>query len=61
MKQYHNDEELANTVLIADMCEPYNILGPPNPPEFNCPSGYSTKRISPLYLQNGMGTKDAAC
>ena len=57
MKQYHNDEELANTVLIADMCEPYNILGPPNPPEFKCPSGYSPKEYLRYICKIGWAQK----
>jgi len=43
MKQFHTDDELENTVRIADMCEQYNILGAPNPPEFPSPSGYNPK------------------
>ena len=37
MKKFHTDEELENTIRIADMCEQYNILGVPNPPEFKSP------------------------
>ena len=43
MKQFHTDDELENTIRIADMCEQYNILGAPNPPEFPSPSGYNPK------------------
>jgi len=39
MQEFHTDEELANTNVIADMCEDYNILAPPNPPKFTCPDG----------------------
>ena len=47
MKKWHTEEELENTVKIAEMCEEYNILSPPNPPEFNPPG-----RISPAdYLR----------
>ena len=43
MSSFHTDEELANTNLIADMCEKYPILGPPSPPKFPCPKGFSPK------------------
>ena len=43
MKKFHTDEELDNTLKIASMCEQYNILGAPNPPEFKAPTGYSPK------------------
>jgi len=33
------DEEIANTQLIADMCESYDITGPPQLPRFTCPDG----------------------
>lgn len=38
MARYHTEEELQNTVLISDMCESYDILGPPRPPQFSCPN-----------------------
>jgi DNA polymerase-3 subunit alpha len=41
MKQANTEEEIANTQLIADMCEDYNILGKPNLPKFECPNGLS--------------------
>ena len=43
MKEFHTDDELANTILIADMCKQYDILGAPNPPEFSSPTGYDPK------------------
>ena len=47
MKKWHTEKELENTVKIAEMCEEYNILSKPNPPEFNPPG-----RISPAdYLR----------
>jgi DNA polymerase-3 subunit alpha len=41
MKQFHSDEELDATLEIANMCSVYDILGPPNPPTFDCPGGIS--------------------
>jgi len=43
MTEFHTEEELANTVCVADMCEQYDILGAPNPPEFSSPTGYNPK------------------
>lgn len=39
MKKLHTDDELANTLLIADMCDEYSILNPPAAPAFPCPDG----------------------
>jgi len=41
MRQFHTEAELAHTVDIANMCSQYDILGPPNPPVFDCPDGMS--------------------
>jgi DNA polymerase-3 subunit alpha len=41
MKRFHTDKELDSTLQIASMCSEYNILGPPNPPVFDCPNGMS--------------------
>ena len=41
MKRFHTDKELDTTLQIASMCSEYNILGPPNPPVFDCPNGMS--------------------
>lgn len=41
MKEYHSEEELANTNLVSDMCENYKITQSPIMPEFKCPDGMS--------------------
>jgi DNA polymerase-3 subunit alpha len=41
MREFHTEEELEHTIDIANMCTDYNILGPPNPPVFDCPDGMS--------------------
>lgn len=41
MERLHTEEELANSILIADMCEEYSILTKPNIPTFDCPNGMS--------------------
>jgi DNA polymerase-3 subunit alpha len=43
MSQFHTEEELRNTIVIANMCESYDILGPPNPPSFSCPTNYEAQ------------------
>jgi DNA polymerase-3 subunit alpha len=41
MQALHTQEELENAVLIADMCEEYDILSTPQLPKFDCPNGIS--------------------
>ena len=41
MKEFHTEEELDNTLLISEACDSYDILGPPNPPVFDCPNKMS--------------------
>ena len=41
MREFHTEEELEHTIDIANMCTNYDILGPPNPPVFDCPDGMS--------------------
>ena len=41
MREFHTEEELGHTVDIANMCTNYDILGPPNPPVFDCPDKMS--------------------
>ena len=53
MKQFHTDEELASTVDIAAMCSEYSILGPPNPPVFDCPEGMSPNDYLRLLCREG--------
>ena len=43
MKEIHTEEEISNTLLIADMCEDYEILGKPNLPKFSCPDDMAEK------------------
>ena len=39
MKELHTEEELANSMEIADLCEDYDVLGKPKLPHFPCPDG----------------------
>jgi len=41
MQALHTQEELENAVLIADICEEYDILSTPQLPKFDCPNGMS--------------------
>tara|TARA_Y100001963_G_scaffold78366_2_gene108662 strand:- start:39798 stop:41657 length:1860 start_codon:yes stop_codon:yes gene_type:complete len=41
MLQFHTSDELQSTIDIADQCTNYEILGPPNPPVFDCPEDMS--------------------
>ncbi len=41
MRQFHTEEELQNTIRIADMVEDYSMLGKPILPPFDCPGGSS--------------------
>ena len=41
MNHLHTPEELQSTLDIAEQCTNYEILGPPNPPVFDCPEGMS--------------------
>jgi DNA polymerase-3 subunit alpha len=36
----HTEEEIYNSILIADMCEDYDIAGPPQLPHFACEDEY---------------------
>ena len=57
MKEFHTDDELANTILIADMCKQYDILGVPNPPEFSSPAGYNPKNYLRYLCKVGWAEK----
>ena len=39
MKELHTEDELKNTLLIAEMCDNYKITGPPMLPKFPIPEG----------------------
>jgi DNA polymerase-3 subunit alpha len=44
----NSEEEVRNTLNVADMCEVYDVLGPPNIPIFPTPDGVSPAK----YLQH---------
>lgn len=41
IKALHTEEEIANTNIVADMVEDYDILSKPKLPPFSCPEGYN--------------------
>jgi DNA polymerase-3 subunit alpha len=57
MKEFHTEEELANTNLIVDMCEDYNILKSPEPPQFVCPDGMSPEEYLRKLNRDGWHKK----
>lgn len=57
MKEFHTDEELANTNIIMDMCENYDITKSPQPPEFKCPDGLSPEDYLRKLCRDGWAKK----
>ena len=57
MKEFHTEEELDNTVLISESCGSYDILGPPNPPMFECPDNMSPNDHLRLLCREGWTRK----
>jgi DNA polymerase-3 subunit alpha len=57
MIEFHTEEELANTNLILDMCENYNIMKSPDPPEFSCPDGMSPEEYLRKLCRDGWNKK----
>ena len=57
MRQFHTEAELAHTVDIANMCSQYDILGPPNPPVFDCPDGMSPNDYLRYLCRDGWKRK----
>lgn len=57
MLQFHTPTELAHTLEIADMCGKYEILGPPNPPVFDCPDGMTPNDYLRYLCRDGWKRK----
>lgn len=57
MRVLHTDEELNNSVLIADMCEDYDILSKPKLPHFICPDGLTEISYLRQLCEEGWQTK----
>ncbi len=53
----HTEEELANTGLIGDMCETYDVLSKPLLPDFKCPEGFNPDTYLRQLCRNGWKEK----
>lgn len=54
MIQYGNTEnELENTLLIADFCDTYELSAPPMLPKFSCPGGLKSNEYMIQLLKKG--------
>jgi DNA polymerase-3 subunit alpha len=53
----HKDEEINNTSVISDMCEPYDITGPPVLPHFKCPNDLSETSYLRQLCRDGWKSK----
>jgi len=57
MEVIHTKEELDNSILIADMCEDYDILSKPKLPSYKVPEGYTQISYLRELCENGWKTK----
>lgn len=53
MEKIHTEDELKNTLLIADMCEDYDITAPPSLPVFKNPHGESSSAYLRRLCERG--------
>jgi intein/homing endonuclease len=49
----NTSEEINNTTLVADMCEAYDITGPPKLPTFDCPNNLSNNEYLKELCRKG--------
>jgi DNA polymerase-3 subunit alpha len=57
MIEFHTEDELDNTLVIADMCDKYSILHNPDPPNFDCPSGMNDNEYLRYLCREGWRRK----
>ena len=57
MEEIHTEEELKNSVSIADRCEEYDILAQPMLPKFDCPEGYDEDEYLKQLCRDGWRSK----
>ncbi len=55
----HTEVELANTILVADMCETYDVLSKPILPDFPCPSNMTPDEYLRELCRGGWKNKIA--
>jgi len=53
----HNETEIENTNIVAEMCEEYDILDKPHLPSFDCPKGYNPDEYLRQLCRNGWKEK----
>ena len=59
MEDIHTEEEINNTIEIADKCEDYDIASKPLLPPFVCPDGYNPDEYLRQLCRNGWVEKVA--
>lgn len=57
MKSLHTEEELANSLLIADMCEEYSVITKPIIPQYDCPDNLSQDEYLNYLCREGWKKK----
>lgn len=57
MAKLHHEDELKNSLLIADMCEEYDLSNKPTIPKFDCPDGLSSDEYLRQLCRNGWKDK----
>jgi DNA polymerase-3 subunit alpha len=53
MKEYYAQEELDNTIKIADLCEKYDITNAPMFPIYDCPDGLNSDEYLRVLCRDG--------
>lgn len=59
MQELHNQDEIENTTIVANMIEDYDILSKPRLPKFECPPGYDQDEYLRELCRHGWKTKIA--
>jgi DNA polymerase-3 subunit alpha len=59
LKEVHTEEELKNTLLLAEQVEEYNVLRQPILPQFECPDGLNADEYLRQLVREGWVKKKA--